>query len=1355
MNKVRLVLGGCLSLLGVTTAFAAGQATGETISINFGDAVSGDDYIGLAAVAASSWINAPVGSATGGQVAQVAATITDQNGNVYPSAKLMVASRGDTYFNKSVSKDTALGTLLYGYADDSNGGSGSNEVCVELANVPFTEYTVYVTFQTDNTNLSFSPYVINDRLYQGNADMDATEEITITTDMTLERWGAIDTAALVVGKNTLKVEGQTASTLKIYHPRYCGLENVPTARATNSRGTIACIQIVNSGEIIAEDGTTYDATAMEGTVNLSEVPSFATDMAAGSVTDATILLSSGATLVVDEAYALTLLTLSSEGDVTVESPVSALAGVGTLSAKKVSGTARFKVTLDGDETVTALPGNYGFDAVEISGTTPYSTTSDSFAGQTVTVGGGAQVTIDAPLSTAVATIESPWVVSGEGSELKIVDYTASRNRLPLEAYLKADDKATLAFSGVNLFPDAGRPYPLIDNATLRVDVTSGGHVKINTVVMQNNAAIVLAGTNTGWESEALVVTNDDDAQIVAMSGTDNTISYAEGATENKLVIDSGFVVQEDAKLTVDVALRDAFTKTGDGELALPASRLTVDATVAEGTLRVTDSSGEIASSVSGEGTLALDMTGATTLSGTIADTLNLVVTGDQTLALVASRPTIAAFPAGATLSITPTADEAVAGSLTLKAADGVTFTADKLVVEGYEAFTLGEDGLTITLSGEGPTWKASTGSWTSIPTAGGIATIDFEDTTDATCTWNHDSAITYAKLVVKGSGTIALTGDGAVTFDAIELPEDATQSVTMGGVKDTTLTGALSGAASFTWKSGWFIQQQASIIATTNYTGALTIAGGTWRWGGSGTGTIDASTTIGTLGSSVTVNSGARLFIHPWTAGGLQNKQSGDKVRFAAPIVLNGGSIWCEDGSYAFQSIEVAADSEMTQKWGGKAAVIERLFGAAKLSFNHDRHKDVVDAAGFLCVWYTYNQGASERVDFTGALEVTSVKDTFNIVLYPDTSEAFNKAKLVLNERAVLQLGNARSVGHLAGAGSVVSNTEGTARTLTIGGYTDAENATFSGSISSDVAIVLAEGAELRLGSAITPLSVTLNMDSTIESDSDDAGLTIPATGFLAGEGVIWAPVTFADGATLDATQVGLINADVTFEGALTVKLAAEPTSDTDVLSSSYLTALPTSYTLMVGTTTLDADTYALRIGDHGLVAGPKTDDPDPIAFDSDTTDVTVTANDVDAAIEAAKEVAFSDEDLSADYFTYTAEANGDGTYTVTLALNPAVVKPVIGVPEDEEEEGEEPLTIKHGEEGTALALRVQNPKPGLYYGLATGESIDALDFVASTFVKCASDGSLGALTYTFTGARGFVKVVVLPYMPSTNEIDE
>ncbi len=974
-----------------------------------------------------------------------------------------------------VNASTPTEKMLRGFTDDlrNNATSISNEGCIEIDKIPFSSYAVYIYFSRDTTNnqnttdKAFSAYEVNNKLYAGTGTK--TSEVS-----SVGGWGAVDLSKLVNGKNSLVVEGQTAETLRIYASAYCSVDGVTAGRSgTDARGCIAGLQIVNT-----EGYQRFDYSS-DGVVTkkLSEMGPTSGDSAVVRV-----ILASGSTLEIDGTYTLAGLDVVSEGAVTIKATAEALANIESVNVLEVIGGAALEFSNGTD--LANRSKFIGLETVKKVGSEAYSTTTEGFANQQLIVAEGT-ASLDVNLTSTIATADKPMTVTGKGALLEIICTDSSRTRIPSGGTIRAEDGATFKLHAVNPFPDHQRPYIELDNATFKVDCYSGSHMKVNTITMENNASVEFSGTAEAWKDsgvgEGLVIDGTGKgaeastlppAQITVLSGTNNKIGYASGAYENAIemshngTIGSGIIeVAASAKLTADVIFKNDLLKKGAGELEMPQARAR-NTEIQAGKLSLTGVTGDLTQAITGVGTLKLTATGDVTIVEEMSSTLSLEVASGNTITLGVSRPTIASLAEGAKLVITPTAEEIAYGRIVLPKGAGVALSTTNLTVTGDENYTIDPDDGSIVLSLTLPTWK--NGSWkdNNEPKVGEDFVIDLG--TGGTCTWAQPGG-DYGNLVVKGSGTIQFTGSSHIGLTALTLPDDVDVNIEASG-STLRLKGMLSGTASLTWKSGTMKQENGSIIAS-DYNGSLTLDGGTWQWGNN-SGNVNASATFEPIAASVTINTGATLALHPWGSG-VQGRNVTNKVQFLAPLILNGGTLHTLDGSYGFASIWVKSNSKLQQNYDGKGMVIQSLFGAADLTFHHTPG-DYDNHPAYLAVWNTYEKkdgvAEADSVAFTGKLLMRSNSNNYSAKLHSDATTGFNKALIDLGDRTVYVLTANASAGALIGSGAVESDTAGTERALTIGGYTG-EGGAFSGSITNDVKVALAEGGKLNLTGTLGTVS--------------------------------------------------------------------------------------------------------------------------------------------------------------------------------------------------------------------------------------------------------------------------------------------
>lgn len=129
---------------------------------------------------------------------------------------------------------------IKGYLDD-----GGNQAQVTVENIPFEEYSVIVYAATDTENKKFKPFLINDSYYAGVAIPTAYgyADLVLEGEKNLRIWGGSRNPVAAYGKNALRVDGLTASTLTIK-----GGSN-----GDGARGGIAAIQIINTGASLSDE----------------------------------------------------------------------------------------------------------------------------------------------------------------------------------------------------------------------------------------------------------------------------------------------------------------------------------------------------------------------------------------------------------------------------------------------------------------------------------------------------------------------------------------------------------------------------------------------------------------------------------------------------------------------------------------------------------------------------------------------------------------------------------------------------------------------------------------------------------------------------------------------------------------------------------------------------------------------------------------------------------------------------------------------------------------------------------------------------------------------------------------------
>lgn len=985
---------------------------------------------------------------------------------------------------------SSAGKLLASYLDN-----GAN---ITIAGLPPSGYDVAIIFSGDGGK--FSAVTVNgtDKTYNAAGELvngssawgDRTHPSSETK--TLSSTGTDTTG------NVMFLAGMTSSTLTLRTTNN-------TTVSPHERGTIAAIQIyVKDGSCESIDLTDRGAT----TIKLSELT-----FTEGTNRELRLVLADGATLEVDGTPALGLLRVSSEGSVTVVGSEVSLAQVGTLETRNVTGTA----TLDyANATATpTLPLLSGVEALRKSGTEAWEPTSNMpFSGSQFIAAGG-ETTLNLNLSATVSTAEAPMTVTGSGSLLRLTG-DQSRNRAPNKATLLAEEGATLALAGVNPFPNGeDAPSLYIDAATLRVECSSQSHIKVADVTLANDASVEIAGTEGAYVSEGLVINTPGALRVE--SGA-STVAYAEGATENKLLIGTGAIeVAQGASLTLDVALGHDIVKQGAGELTIPAARMRATE-VAAGTLAIAGLSGDFSHALSGTGTVRLVATGDTTLTGTVASTLSLACEGAHVFALGTSRPTIAAFTEGATLKLTVTEEERIAGKVRLPLGTGVTLAQSALtLVDGTGAslavgtFTQGEDGtLDITLAAAIPQITA-TGAWGSVeawstgsvPTEGTVSLVGGE-TAEAAITVTLDTAIPaeITRVLVKGHVRLVASEAQATVPAGVELLEGA------------ALTVSADFPAAFTVPAGTTLALDgAEVTKKITVNGTLTSTGNSAL-------TNDANEFAGTvdvLAGTLRLNAGQQKLygtLNVRAGATFVNLRSSDALRYGGTATVN---VW--------GTVDMGAT-----RWtiGGRNTM--NLYAGAQVLGAGQGDNQGVSAWDWFeanTVHFPTDENRTGSVSIPAALRLRGVTVTFDIANSNLSVELSGK---IIGTGSLTKAGSGNSRLRLSG-----ENKEYTGTTTVSNGYLDLVGGTTlatSGLTAQGGTAITFQADEANSGSTYAA-PITLTGSGRLDKFGDH---TVTLSGVISGDGALNVK---AGTLTLTAACTRNANALTTIEAGAALDLSA------------------------------------------------------------------------------------------------------------------------------------------------------------------------------------------------------------------------
>ena len=241
----------------------------EVVSLNF---YSSQGSVSGAAglVSAQGWNNL----ADGGTETSLAVW-NGKEAVTYPISLTYSANNGYQYTSG------VTDNYIKGYLDD-----GGSQADVTVENIPFEEYSVIVYAATDTEARKFKPVLINGSYYAGVATPTAYgyADLVLEGEKNLRSWGASRNAVAAYGKNALRVDGLTTSTLTIK-----GGTN-----DNDARGGIAAIQIINTGGELSEEQI-IDWTAVANP-KASELPELTKPFVQ-------LKLADGVTLEVDAAIA--------------------------------------------------------------------------------------------------------------------------------------------------------------------------------------------------------------------------------------------------------------------------------------------------------------------------------------------------------------------------------------------------------------------------------------------------------------------------------------------------------------------------------------------------------------------------------------------------------------------------------------------------------------------------------------------------------------------------------------------------------------------------------------------------------------------------------------------------------------------------------------------------------------------------------------------------------------------------------------------------------------------------------------------------------------------------------------------
>ena len=786
------------------------------ISLNFGSnhraVPEGTATYGLAPVAGDDWQN--FSGDFGTDVAITRAENTD-----LASAPTVTYNAATTYWTST----NDAHPFLQGYLDDGATSNGYGAT-ISVANLPYSAYDVIVyAGYSDNGEDNIQPYEIDGTFYR----WDDTKQTTVATTDTsaAASWGSLSSAP-VYGENALRVRGRLASTLSPLTVK--GLD-----RNGDERGGIAALQIVerklitkdfaNALAALAEDTPVYimpmgtidgDLTLPADAVLDLRFVLWETPFVSGTLTlgaNTMIRLPSGRA---EYAVAGTLAGATDSVQVFVhddiEDSVGQLADGVTISGGTITRPVTYEWTGAGTDTNWTTAANWSSGVVPDENAAVTVTLAANDA-KTITLNTAATARlfyISGP-SSGSATLEIVAAENVEGAKLTVVDKMFTTGNVTVT------QNANIDVAGTSQMGD-GNPIPanLVVQAGFQVNgsdatytVESGALVvqvpdsTVGDVSVSNGATLEVRASGTLTAARVVVSYYGNSTEPVIRTGTLRIAGQATFSTQ---------VAFRNEGLTMELA---GGTMTTPSVSTFDGLAVSADSTLAApevGTLTVSGS------------TKALTGAGSLTLRGTVvfSSTITATYTGELTAAagstvtLGENRPKLSVAE-GATVNITPTAEEQAAGRIafgtSMTAVPTATFT-----VEGVDAVTPAVDNGTLTLSWAASTATLSTtGDWSAFNWTVGETTdqaapesgvVVLDGTAEGGITVTLDTAIPAAitTITVRGDVTLVATEQQATLPTCINVEDGATLGVGANFAK----------ADGSTWPATWDIPVNTTLRIT-------------------------------------------------------------------------------------------------------------------------------------------------------------------------------------------------------------------------------------------------------------------------------------------------------------------------------------------------------------------------------------------------------------------------------------------------------------------------------------------------------------------------------------------------------------
>lgn len=501
-----------LLAVAVFGSFSAQTQAAESISINFGSgkaSISDGNTVGIEAVAGSNW------NQFGGASQSSAQPLKNNDGDITSAS----ATWSSALIYQAGNTSTGTGEMLYGYLDDGSG------VSINVNNLDFLTYGVYIYCNTDTPNANFSSKTVNGISYTWDSETSSVVQGTA-------QWGTQGTYdSLTVGTNALYVADQTESNLTISSSRVSG---------TIYRGCISGIQVVNT---YTGTKTTASLTGDSTWTSTQLGTATWTDSTTDAGTYASISGTGALTIAEGDARTTDAVVLT-EGNLEISGGSLNLIGVGKLRALEGA-------TLTVSSALSGIADVDGLGSVIMKGT---QTLSGLRGTGSLTLSSDAAISLTGDTDTAY----TGTLVLEKGASIDAGDHWSFTGQLTMDvtqysgasSWAGSAKELTLTGEGTTTFTTTGN----LNGKTL--NITDGVTVEVNrgsvaAGVLQNTTVNVLAGGTfkssghdaLGWgggHTDKIVLTGEEGKYATFLNNEDGTGS-------NTLVTD--IVMNGHAKVT--------------------------------------------------------------------------------------------------------------------------------------------------------------------------------------------------------------------------------------------------------------------------------------------------------------------------------------------------------------------------------------------------------------------------------------------------------------------------------------------------------------------------------------------------------------------------------------------------------------------------------------------------------------------------------------------------------------------------------------------------------------------------------------------------------------------------------------